>query len=266
MDTNRVEMSLWRDLKAHILSGSPGPVPPKISCVVCQDYEIIINGLHSYEFLSSNLGGDWEYLCVLPCGHMLGDECLRGLISSTSQEPVDEDGFPPPLRCPVCRFELIFKPCGHKIDPCQLAMAVISREMKARMTQAGQTQSKKARLEHIVRDDMPLTTTEDAYRDLVCSKCFEPNPDTRIEGDMEDLFSSMRRKAPGFDLETRVNTDGSWLTESELESLQNDLNYDSQFWKMVRYFETAEVCSESWKSTFGFNLPEIESLVEADDE
>ncbi len=50
-----------------------------------------------------------EYALVLPCGHLVGDQCMR-----TWRKHQERDTGRPP-RCPLCKYSLQFKGCGHAI-------------------------------------------------------------------------------------------------------------------------------------------------------
>lgn len=106
-------ITFWPELKKHI--DIPNPSTPKqVCCVVCQE-KLSIRGLYQTVEL-----GIWEKCCVLPCGHLIGMDCLEshincytsGLSGNWTREGSDVPNCP---SCPICRMSLVFQRCRHII-------------------------------------------------------------------------------------------------------------------------------------------------------
>ncbi len=66
-----------------------------ITCLIC---------IHPYH--SSNVEGTVEDPVITACGHIFGNTCLNQWLTPDSA-----------LTCPLCRFVLKYKECGHVIKP-----------------------------------------------------------------------------------------------------------------------------------------------------
>ncbi|KAK4444033.1 hypothetical protein QBC34DRAFT_476050 [Podospora aff. communis PSN243] len=172
------ETTLWRDVKALILSNSSAP-PPKIACGICNDSEIVIPGLHSEDHIhSAHFDRRAEDCIILPCGHMFGERCWKAH-AAFKRELREETLTPQPLHCPSCRFELEFKPCGHKIKTYQLARALRNREWIG--MSANETLKE-------VAQQMPLTATEFPVDSFVYRDPFASQRSRVVERALLDLL------------------------------------------------------------------------------
>lgn len=68
---------------------------PLITCLIC---------IHPYH--SPNVEGNVEDPVITACGHIFGKSCLEQWLAPNST-----------LTCPLCRFVLKYKECGHVIKP-----------------------------------------------------------------------------------------------------------------------------------------------------
>jgi hypothetical protein len=68
---------------------------PLITCLIC---------IHPYH--SPNVDGNVEDPVITACGHIFGKSCLEQWLAPEST-----------LTCPLCRFVLKYKECGHVIKP-----------------------------------------------------------------------------------------------------------------------------------------------------
>jgi len=68
---------------------------PLVTCLIC---------IHPYH--SPNVEGNVEDPVVTACGHIFGKSCLKQWLAPNSA-----------LTCPLCRFVLKYKDCGHVIKP-----------------------------------------------------------------------------------------------------------------------------------------------------
>jgi hypothetical protein len=80
---------------ALIKSCQPHLSNPLITCLIC---------IHPYH--SANVEGNIEEPVITACGHIFGNSCLNQWLTPGSA-----------LTCPLCRFVLQYKECGHVIKP-----------------------------------------------------------------------------------------------------------------------------------------------------
>jgi Ring finger domain len=80
---------------ALIKSTQPHLSNPLITCLIC---------IHPYH--SPNVEGNVEDPVITACGHIFGKSCLEQWLAPASA-----------LTCPLCRFVLKYKECGHVIKP-----------------------------------------------------------------------------------------------------------------------------------------------------
>jgi len=89
----RVEMTLWRDVKACILKGNAVSFP-KITCQICLYSEITITGLHPPDLIASIPADERKTLAVLPCGHKIKPFFVHGTMevgrgSRSNEQKID---------------------------------------------------------------------------------------------------------------------------------------------------------------------------------
>ncbi|KAK0646883.1 hypothetical protein B0T16DRAFT_458765 [Cercophora newfieldiana] len=206
---SQLELRLWRDVKAHALSSTPRP-SPIIICNICRCSQIMIPGLHSDDEIAAVPQEERENCVILPCGHMFGSSCFVNLYYSITEEAgvAREEGSPPrpfaPLGCPMCRFELAFKPCGHHIRPFHL-----TREMRSspviRHFNLQQVIPKRELLTYMIANHTPLTFTEGEASafgqpnkpdNITCGYCLNENsPGTR--GNVRTVLNGWFLNVPG---------------------------------------------------------------------
>ncbi|KAK4251495.1 hypothetical protein C7999DRAFT_27911 [Corynascus novoguineensis] len=83
---------------------------PDLFCVICQDTKLVLHDHLSPESLEESVEDETPNPCLLVCGHVFCARCCIAWLRSESYSG----------RCPVCRFELRFKRCGHTINPIKL--------------------------------------------------------------------------------------------------------------------------------------------------
>lgn len=78
-----------------------------ITCMICQMCKLVVsdNSMAPHVKVESE---SWETMMVMPCGHFFGSECLMHWLC-ISEKPL----------CPLCRLELVYEYCGHRIPPRQ---------------------------------------------------------------------------------------------------------------------------------------------------
>ncbi|KAI0872715.1 hypothetical protein GGS24DRAFT_502537 [Hypoxylon argillaceum] len=109
-------ISTWSELAKYVTAYTPGrlkevgiekKVSINLDCTICNDKHI---KLPSWVDGRPNATQDeCEELCVLPCGHFFGRQC----IINWAQQQVNNRVVP---SCPTCRFELLHPVCGHMVS------------------------------------------------------------------------------------------------------------------------------------------------------
>lgn len=148
MPPERLDLALWRDVRSYLLGYLHGlpvdAVKAKVACVICRDMDLDIKGLPPTtppaSDAGSNDGGDGdeggnsnggsdggraparERAFVLPCGHLVGEDCWRLYCAFTTTE-AEAEGDVPNFKCPVCRFSLRVEWCGCSINVALLPRA-----------------------------------------------------------------------------------------------------------------------------------------------
>ncbi|KAI0539524.1 hypothetical protein GGR58DRAFT_500172 [Xylaria digitata] len=81
----------------------------RLTCEICMEKRLRLPSWID-QLESTNTEENSEDLCVLPCGHFFGAECITTWVEQRQGDEVTPD-------CPMCRFPLIHRFCGHAIDP-----------------------------------------------------------------------------------------------------------------------------------------------------
>lgn len=111
------ETNLWTTVKRYLQDPAGRPVP-SVSCPICA-YPIAIRGVPTQEPDPWRLAdGSQKVGTVLPCAHILCEECFNG--HSAAQSELHRDGQ---KSCPICRAGLLFIGCLHPIPPQRLPVA-----------------------------------------------------------------------------------------------------------------------------------------------
>ncbi|KAL2169283.1 hypothetical protein VTG60DRAFT_6286 [Thermothelomyces hinnuleus] len=85
---------------------------PELCCVICQETKLALREHLSPETVEESADYADANPCLLVCGHVFCTRCCMTWLQQQSGSSL--------ARCPVCRFELRFKRCGHPINPIKL--------------------------------------------------------------------------------------------------------------------------------------------------
>ncbi|CAJ2514104.1 Uu.00g022230.m01.CDS01 [Anthostomella pinea] len=107
------DIGYWPDLAKYITAYAPytpkpenwTPVHISLECLVCRSGQL---KLPSWVTDPDKMTESSEELCVLPCGHFLGFDCMQMCVAQS-----EADGRTP--SCPKCRLELTYTKCKHEI-------------------------------------------------------------------------------------------------------------------------------------------------------
>ncbi|KAF2967304.1 hypothetical protein GQX73_g6268 [Xylaria multiplex] len=112
------DIPMWSQLTPFITALHPveleklkvkSNIQVRLTCDICCIKHLRLPGWND-RLEPTNTADNSENICVLPCGHFFGDECIRNWVG---QRHDDIDG----ATCPKCRFQLTHKECGHEITP-----------------------------------------------------------------------------------------------------------------------------------------------------
>ncbi|KAI0197594.1 hypothetical protein F4808DRAFT_438616 [Astrocystis sublimbata] len=79
-----------------------------LTCGLCRDRHLMLP--HWVDNKSLGMSDDEkEKLCVFPCGHFFGLDCVKNWVACNQAV---RDGCD---RCPMCRFPLRYTMCGHRV-------------------------------------------------------------------------------------------------------------------------------------------------------
>lgn len=111
------ETNLWTTVKCY-LKDPAGNLVPSVSCPICS-HPIAIRGVPGLEPDPWKLAdGSQKVGVVLPCVHILCQECFNGHIAAQNElSPTGQK------TCPCCRTDLLFIGCRHTIPPQRLPVA-----------------------------------------------------------------------------------------------------------------------------------------------
>ncbi|KAI1736869.1 hypothetical protein F4680DRAFT_451481 [Xylaria scruposa] len=134
------DASLFSDFAGYLDNGvdeDGNPVVVDLTCSICMESKLLVSNCQAAN--SSSDSRPSEDLCVMPCGHFIGYDCLyEWLLTTANSTPT----------CPLCRFELVYR-CGHDVEP---------REYTSLMTR---------------REQVPLTVPEGGMVPNYCDACYE---------------------------------------------------------------------------------------------
>ncbi|KAI1273210.1 hypothetical protein F5Y07DRAFT_411514 [Xylaria sp. FL0933] len=112
------DVGVWSQLAKYITSfhpdalakvGSDASIKVHLNCEICHDKLVRLPGWIREDI--SYTEENSEALCVLPCGHFFGAECIRTWV----RQQYDQDNTVP--LCPKCRFRLVYPDCGCPLEP-----------------------------------------------------------------------------------------------------------------------------------------------------
>jgi len=113
---NVVQLTVWSQVKAHILNNLPRPTTNvRVICCVCQDRQLRIVGC--YTPVSPELFEEKQGF-VLACGHMICEECWPTIHAYTDDAEINNQ-----YKCPLCagnRDCMLFSTCRCYVGALQI--------------------------------------------------------------------------------------------------------------------------------------------------
>ncbi|RWA11841.1 hypothetical protein EKO27_g3262 [Xylaria grammica] len=127
------DIAIWSELSKYITAynptalkdiGSNASVQVQLDCGICFAKRLLLPAWidHDHQHLKSTQESS-EQVCVLPCGHFFGDECITAWVKYGSH------GDKPPT-CPSCRFELVHPMCKHPIELAKIPVELSAENPK----------------------------------------------------------------------------------------------------------------------------------------
>ncbi|KAI0798835.1 hypothetical protein GGR55DRAFT_702888 [Xylaria sp. FL0064] len=111
------DIGVWSELAKYITAfrpdalarvGSDASIKVHLNCEICHDKLVKLPGWIRGDV--SYTDENSEALCVLPCGHFFGVECIRTWV----RKQCENDNTVP--LCPKCRFRLVYPDCRCPLE------------------------------------------------------------------------------------------------------------------------------------------------------